>query len=281
VNRYFTMTDAGEGGAPTLEDTVESEGEDAILREPWHRHFDDVADMMPPGTVFASRGRHLSGLRRRKVDRLGVARVPFFEPVGAKRECFYEQKVALTLPWHCPAKPAVVEGGVRWSFVWDPPNTAALGGADVPRQEFVLAPGASAVCFEQLASDIEKELCRQDHALVCKCCLGELGTLCRPCRFAVGLHRCANPQGPRHLRWRKGSLYGGALDVQRCIFNLHRKGLPTDVLREKACAYEGSGLLTADASQLVMSSIEPRPRFAAGVFVRLVWWRVFVKRCGI
>ena len=40
-----------------------------------------------------------------------------------------------------------------------------------------------------------------------------------------------------------GTLHAGVLDVQRCLFNLHRKLMPTSVLRQKAQKFVEAGLI--------------------------------------
>ncbi len=173
-----------------------------------------------------------------------------------RREPFYEQRLALAFPWHCPERPEQVEGGSRWRIVWTPPRPAQLGGAVLPPQEIVLEPEGG-VSFEQLACDLETRLCLPEHDLVCRCCLGELaGTACLSCRFAVGLHRCQDARSPVGLRWRKGTLYAGSLDAQRILWNLHRKGLPVTALRQKASLYQEAGLLQSQHVDAVILAIE-------------------------
>ena len=253
LNRYFTLTDAGV--APTLEDTL-SDDEEAPPPDTGHRHYDEVAEGIAARTVFQSAFQGAGSWRRRQAERLGVARTPFLEMLGDKREPFYEQRLALTFPWHCPEKPEQVEGGSRWRVVWTPPRPALLGGAVLPPEEILLEPGGG-VSFEQRACDLETRLCLPEHDLVCRCCLGELpGTACQSCRFAVGLHRCQDVRSPAGFRWRKGTLYAGSLDAQRIIWNLHRKGLPIPALREKANLYQGAGILQGQHVDAVLLAIE-------------------------
>ena len=58
------------------------------------------------------------------------------------------------------------------------------------------------------------------------------------------------------VRWRKSSLHGGHLDVERAVYNLHRKRLPTDVLRDKAQEYVAAGLLPKEKAGNLMRVIE-------------------------
>ena len=47
----------------------------------------------------------------------------------------------------------------------------------------------------------------------------------------------------RFLQWRGGSLHNGKLDIQRVLWNLHKRGLPSHVLEEKARKYVEAGLI--------------------------------------
>ena len=91
------MGDGDAGSAPNLEDTCEDH-EDDVPAEPHHRHYDEIAEDTPPGSCFPSNAKHVNGARRRQRARLGVSRVPFIEPLGSKRESFYEEKLLLALP---------------------------------------------------------------------------------------------------------------------------------------------------------------------------------------
>jgi AAA domain len=254
VNRYFTLAEAGAADL-TLDGTLTDDEAEGPPPDEGHRHFDEQSESVAAGTAFPGLHPGVGTLRRRKLDRLGVARTAFLEPLGEKREAFYEQRLALTFPWRCVDRPEPLEGGgSRWRVVWDPPSSASLGGAELPRQEIVLEPGV-ALSFELFACDLELLLCRAEHGLVCPCCLGALpGSACESCRFAVGLHRCQ--AAPQHLRWRKGCLHGGSLDAQRVLWNLHRKGLPIAALRDKALAYEVEGRMSQAHAAAVLLTIE-------------------------
>ena len=229
-NRYFAL--AGESAnTSTLEDTC---CDQAIAPQPDHRHLDSWAETQAEGQRFASTSKNLEGARRRSQSRLAVSRTPTIEPLGASRERFYEQRLLLGLPWHCASAPSTrlaADGKVlvEWRFLWTPPAPELLGTQLEPL-ELIIAPDL-AVSFETTCADIEKEFCRGVHGLVCLCCAGELpGQVCRSCKHAVGFHRCVNRHRPiEHLRWCKGTLFGGELDVQRAIYNLHRKCFPTEV----------------------------------------------------
>ena len=61
---------------------------------------------------------------------------------------------------------------------------------------------------------------------------------CDSCRNATGWHRCSsNEHRQGDLLWKAGTLHAGHLDIQRVLFNLHRRQLPMAVLDEKAIEY--------------------------------------------
>ena len=261
-NRYFALVSEGQAvkvGA-TVEDTHDDEQEDTVVAETHHRHFDQHTEALCPGTHLPASLKHVEGARRRKQGRLAVSRVPFIEPIGMKREAFYEQRLLLALPWYCPEKPRVVHGGaeqqvVEWSFTWTPPSPEELGGAVLPNQELCISSGR-ATSFEQLCADTEKEVCRAQHDLVCACCAGEYDSVCKNCLHAVGFHRCMNARGTHYLRWRKGTLYGGEMDIERVIYNLHRKGLPMHTLRQKADEFVDATVLSSKTAEAIIQAIE-------------------------
>ena len=75
------------------------------------------------GTLMASNAAGVPGLRKRKNARLGISRVPFHEPIGSRREAFYEQKLLLGLAWYCSEAPLTNDDGSQcWRFVWKPPD---------------------------------------------------------------------------------------------------------------------------------------------------------------
>ena len=80
-NRYYSMS---ESNAPTLEETCDDD-DDAVPRDTGHRHYDEIAEDTAPGSSFPSTVKHVPGAKRRQQAHLGVSRVPFIEPLGAKR----------------------------------------------------------------------------------------------------------------------------------------------------------------------------------------------------
>jgi hypothetical protein len=251
-NRYLSLT-SEVAGPLTLEDTIGED--DAVPPDTSHRHYDEIMEAVEAGSTFPS-AKHVNGARRRKQGRLGIGRVPFIEPFGEKRESFYEQRLILSLPWYCPTPPAyAADGSAEWRFVWDP-SEDDLGEARLEQQQLTVAPGR-ALSFETTCADLEKEFCRHEHALVCRCCTGELkGSTCGACMYAVGFHRCQNTENRRHLLWRRGALHGGPCDIQRVLFNLHRKGLPTNTIRDKAAEYAAAGLVSEEQGTNIVRHIE-------------------------
>ena len=76
---------------------------------------------------------------RRKNSQLAVASHKVFEPIGEYREPYYQQKLLLGLPWHCPdGSPFQVHvpGGERgqtrevWRFVSEPGKLLGGVGGD-------------------------------------------------------------------------------------------------------------------------------------------------------
>ena len=97
--------------------------------------------------------------------------------------------------------------------------------------------------------------------LVCACCTEELPkSVCDACRHATGWHKCQNPNNHRRFLWSKGSLFASTLNAQRVLFNLHRKLIPTDVLKTKAQQYVDAGLIQQNMAERVISVIEQERR---------------------
>eukprot|EP00973_Karenia_brevis_P094463 12422633-Karenia_brevis.AAC.1 len=253
-NRYFSLTDEGSNArkAPTIEDTCEDE-DDNIEANKQHRHYDEFAEKQPPGKMFQSIIPGVTGARRRQSARLAVSRTPFIEPIGLKREAYYEQKLLLGLSWYCTEKASERENQeAEWHFHWKPPSAEQLGGIVLPTKTFSLAPN-SAISFEQICANMERQICSFDLNLICACCCLTEVVKCKSCKDAVGFHRCSHEQ---HLRWRKGTLHGGQLDVHRVLFNLHRKMLPMSTLSSKIAEYINEGLLMQEHGKAIERVIE-------------------------
>ena len=58
-------------------------------------NYDEYLESVPCGTHYPANQKGVPDCKRRSNDRLGCTRVPFIEPIGASRERFYEQKLAL------------------------------------------------------------------------------------------------------------------------------------------------------------------------------------------
>ena len=176
----------------------------------------------------------------------------------------FEAKLVLGLPWYCPTLPEVVhrEDGSKcteYSFRCDAPEQ--LGGQQL--DPLVLKLGREHVCYEVLCERLERRFCDAELGLVCACCAETLTrSVCPSCMYAVGWHLCEN-DARKHFLWKKGTLHAGALDVQRCLFNLHRKLVPTPALREKADAYVAKELISADMANRVLQAIEQERNHSA------------------
>ena len=244
----------------TLEDTIGSD-EEAAPVDTGHRNYDESMEDTPESAHFLASTKHVPGCKRRSQSRLGCSRVPFIEPIGSSREHFYEAKLVLGLPWYCPEVPQVVkrEGGqddTEWTFVFDPPVNE-IGGQFIEPEVLKLGEQRQ-VSFEMICHRLEAKFCDAELGIVCRCCTEEmLESPCRSCRYAAGFHICRNEHNDcGHHLWKKGTLHAGILDVQRVLFNLHRKLVPIDALKEKAKAYVESGLINEELAERVVRVIE-------------------------
>ncbi len=73
-----------------MPDCVEVD-EEEIKPKACHRHYDSYCEEVDAGKRFAPRAVAVEALQRRMQSRLGVSRVAALEPIGAKREEYYEQ----------------------------------------------------------------------------------------------------------------------------------------------------------------------------------------------
>ncbi len=211
TNYYLATAD---GDPETAENTVPEPEDVEVDRS--HKNYDAYMETIPEGTVFHSTCPDIESVRRRKQSRLGVNRTAFITPIGESREEHYEQQLLLTLPWFCESAPEKDADGVtHWTFVWEPPMEAR--SERLQRKELKLTDKTH-VSFEHICKTFEDEICSK-QSVVCDCCQPTT-SLCKSCRFAVGFHRCEKKPG--ELRWRKHSLFGGSLDAERCLWNLHR-----------------------------------------------------------
>ncbi len=142
-----------------------------------------------------------------------------------------------------------------WKFAAVLPQPEELGNLVLRVPTLTLAAD-SKISFEKFCRDLEHEFTRTDYGLVCECC--ESAHPCSSCRFAVGFHACARA-GEGRQWYRKGTLFNGALDVQRLLFDLQRKGLPLDkkkpnqiCLRDKIQEYvEGEHITSRQAEEML------------------------------
>ena len=129
------------------------------------------------------------------------------------------------------------------------PDIAAVGCA-LPAVDLHVGGLSKQFSFEDRCKSVEESITRPELGVVCACCAA--GDPCLSCRYAVGFHVCAKVG---KTRYRKGSLYDRCLDGQRVLFNMHRRGLPTEVIEEKMNAYIQEGTLTEKEAVAVMKSI--------------------------
>ena len=163
--------------------------------------------------------------------------------------------VFCSTPDSCPIaaspRPMTSERELLWKFAAVLPRPADLGGLALRVPALTLAAD-SKVSFETICRELEHEFTRADYGIVCDCC--ECPTPCNSCQFAVGFHTCARAAGDR--KWyRKGTLFNDALDVQRVLFELHRKGLPLEELQRKGDEYVTAGHITSKQAKEMLGII--------------------------
>ena len=142
-----------------------------------------------------------------------------------------------------------------WTVKWARPASLARHALpDITLQ--ISSAGGTNFSYEERCHHFESLFSASEF--VCKCCDGEVGQgPCDACRYAVGLHVCPMSRIAAH-RWCRNTLFGGLvlsllcryclshsrvapesrpststlrfpptrtgqLDVQRCLFNLHRR----------------------------------------------------------
>ncbi len=97
VARYYSTSSGMIRAEETIEDTMEND-DDAVECDAHHRHYDAFSERTPPGQKFTSMGQGLETSQRRCQGRLAVNRIPYLEPLGGKRENYYEQKLSTYSP---------------------------------------------------------------------------------------------------------------------------------------------------------------------------------------
>ena len=264
-NRYLVIADKTEGevspcgGVSHAVDDDDDVDESSRFVETEHRHYDEFMEGQAEGKRYLARWKGVPSAKRRLHSRLGVARTQFFEPIGQTRETFYQQQLVLGLAWLSDSAPQLVEtsGGkqaVSWLLKWARPSS--LSAYALPNIELTISSAGSDFSYEERCHNYENIFSSSALNLVCRCCDGEVGQgACDGCRYAVGFHVCRESGVAEH-RWRRATLFGGELDVQRCIFNLHRRQFPIDVIRSKAQEYIDAGLVSEQCAQLMVRTIE-------------------------
>ena len=204
IVRYYSTVGWMRRGEQTEENTMEHDDED-VQCQAHHRHHDEFSERTRPGQKFLSRAADCDVYQRRKQARLGVCITPFLEPLGKKREDYYEQRLLLGLPWYLDESPKIVDGELQWTFKWNSPVPGF-----VPR---ALEIGSKcSPCFEEEAKTTEDDIC-SIPGIICECCLGNLGDKCENCLHATSFHKCRRTPGK--ILWSKGTIFGGMLDYQR------------------------------------------------------------------
>ena len=189
---------------------------------------------------------------------LAVSRSLFtFEPLADQREAFYEQRLLLGLAWHCPdlvpSAERDAEGTTRvtWRFLSVPPQPQDLGGCAEPVELFLCRQ--TPISMEAKCHEVDR---MYSESFGCPCCALELSSVCASCAHAVGFHRCQNLDGDHRIRWRRGTLHGGQMDVERALYRLSKKGLALENLRAKAADYVDAGHLSQSQAAALMQHIE-------------------------
>ena len=146
---------------------------------------------------------------------------------------------------------------VAWVLKWKRPST--LGAYDLPDISLEISSAGSvgsSFSYEERCHHYENVFSSSTLNITCRCCDGEIGQgPCDACRYAVGFHICEK-SGVREHRWRRTTLFGGQLDVQRTMFNLHRRLFPTDVIKSKAQECIDAGLISERMANVMVRTIE-------------------------
>ncbi len=220
--------------------------DDAMAADRNHRHYDRDCERMPFGAKLPCVVKGLEASSRRAQGRLAVPRSVYLEPLGQRREEFYEQKLILGLAWHCPHKPVMLENGeLEWTFQWHSP-------VDVLVPQELRWHDKCGISFEAVAKDTE-QLIGSVPYLICPCCDLDEEKRCKACLHAVGFHTCA---ATGETQWKKGTLHHGQMDFQRVLWNLHRRGLPTETLKKKADDFVANNDLSFDMAKTIILTIE-------------------------
>ena len=247
----------------TSENTIDFDEGDCVykVQDENHRNYDYVMEaLVQPGIRFPAVFPGVHGARRRQDSRLGVSRIPLLEMSGAGREGFYQQRLLLSLAWWCstPVEAFSVDGkdALQWTFQWSPPSPDDIGGAQLETEMMKIATvPETGFSFEERCKQLEIKFGDAELDVVCACCAaGASNSTCDSCRFCTGWHRCSNRPGGG-LVWQAGTLHAGRLDIQRMLFNLHRRQIPTSVLQEKAAGYVESKYMSEKEATGILNTI--------------------------
>ena len=263
-NRYCVLMDMDSASDKlTSENTIDVDEGDCAYKvvDENHRNYDYVMEArVQPGKRFPAIFPGVSGARRRQDSRLGVSRIPLLEMSGAGREGFYQQRLLLSLAWWCstPVETIAIDGkeALQWTFHWSPPSPDDVGGANMePEVMKIAAVPEKGFSFEERCKQLEVKFGDAELGVVCACCAaGASNSTCDSCRYCTGWHRCRKHPGAG-LVWKAGTLHAGRLDIQRMLFNLHRRQIPTSVLEEKAAEYAASEYLSEAEAKGILDVI--------------------------
>ena len=190
--------------------------------------------------------RPVASARRRQNADLCVSRTSFFEPLGAKREAFYEQRLLFGLAWHTAKNPEITSNDdsstQTWTFSLDrdlPSKSTHLKSFTMRDREIV-----DGRTFEQLCENNEDGIA----AWRCACCAGEEGSKCGQCVHALGWHFCeehTEDDGGEAV-WCVDSLHNGNFDVATTLWSMARRQVPLHVMKERLEEYIEQMLLDED-----------------------------------
>ena len=274
---HLDTRDAELTGASCVGHDEVDDAEDTRFVETDHRHFDAFMEGEPPGKKYQARRSGVPSAKRRMHARLGVTRTWNMEPIGKTREVFYEQRLVQGLAWFVDSAPELVVTGskqaVRWVLKWAQPASLAKYGIDsialqISSNGSRSRTNSAAIIRERIQLECVElgvsMLRRRTGSRRLRCVPVRRGFACLqskrdlgaslalhdavrrtemrplscvrfcshhfslfPCAAVLGLHPCMSVCVVR----------SGQLDVQRCIFNLHRRLFPIDVIRSKAQAF--------------------------------------------
>lgn len=247
----------------TSENTINFDEDDDTYKvvNKTHRNYDQFMEArVEAGTRFPGLFSGVAGARRRADSRLGVSRIPLLDIAGAAREGYYQQRLLLSLAWWCstPVESVVVEGKAvfHWVFNWSPPSPEVIGGAQLEPETITISSVSShGFSFEDYCKRLEVKFGEPELGVLCACCIaGASNDTCVSCMCCIGWHNCSKLSDKR-LYWKAGTLHAGRLDVQRVLYNLHRRQIPTDALKAKADDYVASGYMNEADSELIIKTI--------------------------